>query len=480
MSENVASELRRRLAAVLDEGVAPVTAAEARSRAEIGSVRAPARWRPSRPRSAIWHAGPLAALVTAVVALIGVVAVVAVRHAPPTSRSPRTMVSPARRGLPSTPDGPCAGQPTGCGSPESSAQALSHGRWVTFPSGPLTARTGQVEVWTGRELIVWGGSTDDGAVPLGDGAAYDPSTKTWRMLPPSPLPAVSHAAAVWTGTEMVVLGGEVAGNHPTARVAAYVPASDTWHVLAPLPAGPATGLDAIWTGRRVVVLGSDTSFRLGRGGAQVFSLDPATDTWARLAPLPPATPARSNWRPLAVAGAWTGSGLEAFVTWQRSGPCGKNCGYVGESEAAWLLPAGSSSWRRLPPPPVQLGGAVTAWTGRGVIVAGGEYCPWGCPPPVPLAAFEAASSHRWSRALGQEAVTAWPGVWTGKAFVTVVRAGHGFGPQWLGAWDPARAAWVRLPALPAVLEGQGASSPVIWTGTELLAWGSQSFAFVVP
>src|SRR5580658_9955913 len=77
--------------------------------------------------------------------------------------------------------GPCAGQPPGCASPLGTAAALAAGSWSTFPAGPLSARSGQVEVWTGHELIVWGGMSPEGAGPLmpGNGGAYDPSSNTW-------------------------------------------------------------------------------------------------------------------------------------------------------------------------------------------------------------------------------------------------------------------------------------------------------------
>jgi len=55
----------------------------------------------------------------------------------------------------------------------------------------LNGRSGHLAVWTGDEMIVWGGyltaynrERNDGA-----GAAYDPETDTWRKLPRGSLPA---------------------------------------------------------------------------------------------------------------------------------------------------------------------------------------------------------------------------------------------------------------------------------------------------
>ncbi len=85
--------------------------------------------------------------------------------------------------LQATNGGPCAGSPPGCGSALGSATALASGKWSTFPSGPLSPRSGQVEVWTGKDLIVWGGllMQATGTVVYSDGAVYNPSKRTWRM-----------------------------------------------------------------------------------------------------------------------------------------------------------------------------------------------------------------------------------------------------------------------------------------------------------
>lgn len=71
----------------------------------------------------------------------------------------------------------------------------------------LEPRQTATAVWTGSELIVWGGRTQ-GVPRLGSGGRYNPSTDSW--LPTSrgtnaPAPR-SGLTAVWTGTEMIVWG----------------------------------------------------------------------------------------------------------------------------------------------------------------------------------------------------------------------------------------------------------------------------------
>ena len=77
-------------------------------------------------------------------------------------------------------------------------------------SGVPDARSNQSAVWTGRELIVWGGTsghTADSAA--NDGARYDPSSDSWTpMSTLTQLPQATRGqSAVWTGTEMIVWGG---------------------------------------------------------------------------------------------------------------------------------------------------------------------------------------------------------------------------------------------------------------------------------
>jgi N-acetylneuraminic acid mutarotase len=64
-------------------------------------------------------------------------------------------------------------------------------------------------VWTGMEMIIWGGARFQpraGTQRFGDGAAYTPATDTWRRVPSFGFR--SAHTAVWTGSEMIVFGGE--------------------------------------------------------------------------------------------------------------------------------------------------------------------------------------------------------------------------------------------------------------------------------
>ena len=82
---------------------------------------------------------------------------------------------------------------------------LQPGSTVELPPGPLGPRDTPALVWSGREMIVWGGFGTTG--PLDDGAAFDPTTGEWRVIAQAPIDARSLPQVAWTGSEMLVVGG---------------------------------------------------------------------------------------------------------------------------------------------------------------------------------------------------------------------------------------------------------------------------------
>lgn len=151
--------------------------------------------------------------------------------------------------------------------------------WYPITRKVPGARAGAAAVWTGSEMIVWGGSSGGGV--LADGGRYRPDTDTWTgMSSTGAVPSArSGATAVWTGTEMIVWGGYGAG-FPTGvnTGGRYNPALDTWLAVTTSNA-PQGRYDhtAVWTGAVMIVWGgevTDIPF-LQTGGVY----DPALDTW---------------------------------------------------------------------------------------------------------------------------------------------------------------------------------------------------------
>src|SRR4030095_11971936 len=69
---------------------------------------------------------------------------------------------------------------------------------TSTPSAPA-GRSSHTAVWTGSEMIVWGG-WNGGSTFFGTGAQYNPSTDSWTATSTTNAPAGRYAhQAVWTG-----------------------------------------------------------------------------------------------------------------------------------------------------------------------------------------------------------------------------------------------------------------------------------------
>jgi N-acetylneuraminic acid mutarotase len=195
-----------------------------------------------------------------------------------------------------------------CGdfSASGSAYDVAADTWQQMPASPLTGRWHPYGAWTGTELLVIGGNTEEGA--LTDAAAYNPAKRTWRSLPSMPARR-ADATAVWTGTELLIVGGH-AQTWPDDKVyadgVAFNPSTNQWRTL------PSSGISryhhtAAWTGSVLLVWGGQTLPRDKRTG--VYStpphgmiFNPATGTWSAM----PVSMLRGRTSP---AAAWTGSEL---------------------------------------------------------------------------------------------------------------------------------------------------------------------------
>ena len=63
------------------------------------------------------------------------------------------------------------------------AAQLKRGTWSRLPPAPSPERADVIAVWSGSELLLWGGASGPGRTDLhADGAAYNPRTKKWRVL----------------------------------------------------------------------------------------------------------------------------------------------------------------------------------------------------------------------------------------------------------------------------------------------------------
>lgn len=218
-------------------------------------------------------------------------------------------------------------------------------------------RTDFSAVWTGTEMIVWGGLSS--GTPLNTGARYNPASDTWTTMSTVGAPSARFAhRAVWTGTRMIAWGGEQPGFNYNNTGGIYDPASDTWvgattTTNAPSPRG---FFAAVWTGASMLLWGGEDPSKFNQG----YLYDPVPNAWIGSINPIGAPAARSH-----MPGAWTGREL---IVW------GGGSGGPHLNTGARYNPA-SNRWSG----PLPLAGApagranfVAAWTGSRMIVWGGE------------------------------------------------------------------------------------------------------------
>jgi hypothetical protein len=225
--------------------------------------------------------------------------------------------------------------------------------WRVLRDPPIRGLVQTTPVWTGHQLLMWGGNIEGAAVPA-QGAAYDAATRKWRRLPGAPLHPRLNASVVWTGKEMIVWGGERYQHPEDPEGAAYDPVSRRWRPLRASPLQWRAGAATAWTGHELVVWSGYGSTALADGAAY----DPAVDIWRTLPPAP--IPARQQ-----MTSVWTGR--ELFV-W---GGIRFDVGRATVADGALYDPA-TNSWRAVEPSPlVARWGAIGAWTGDEIVVVGG-------------------------------------------------------------------------------------------------------------
>lgn len=152
--------------------------------------------------------------------------------------------------------------------------------WRALPVAPIAGRIAAGSVWTGREMIVWGGLAGTEKAQANDGAAYDPVAGTWRTIAPAPagVAGEAHLGAVWTGDEAVFW----TGNSPDgpASGAVYNPGTNAWRRLAGGPLGIRDGYTSVWTGSEMLIIGGHG----GRGYSTpvAAAVNPRSGAWRLL------------------------------------------------------------------------------------------------------------------------------------------------------------------------------------------------------
>ena len=128
-------------------------------------------------------------------------------------------------------------------------------------------------VWTGGRMIVFGGRMGaiDNASYTNTGGRYDPSTNTWSATSTVDAPtARSTHTALWTGDEMIVWGGCSGSTCSTQSYngALYDSVGDGWTAISLQHVPSArSGHSAVWTGNSMIVWGGVAQYRYTSSGA---------------------------------------------------------------------------------------------------------------------------------------------------------------------------------------------------------------------
>jgi N-acetylneuraminic acid mutarotase len=311
-----------------------------------------------------------------------------------------------------------------------------------------SARVHHTAVWTGSEMIVWGGA--DGNNDLNTGGRYTPSTDSWTAASITNAPAarVEHTA-VWTGSEMIVWGGfdPIIVLRTGGR---YNPSTDSWTATASGP-DPRWLHTAVWTGSEMIIWGGNSFGGVLFDGGRY---NPSSNSWTATSNTNTPTRRYSH------TAVWTGSEM---IVWGGGFNTG---GRYTPSTDSWTATSMTNA-------PAALFQNTAVWTGSEMIVwggidngtvtnTGGRYDP---------------STDSWTATSTTNAATA-------RWFHTAVRTDSEM-IVWGGClgnpcsnfvdtgarYDPGTNSWTATSTTNA--PSARAYHTAVWSGSEMIVWGGQ-------
>jgi N-acetylneuraminic acid mutarotase len=349
-------------------------------------------------------------------------------------------------------------------------------------------RYNHTAVWTGSDMIIWGGQYTELLSGVlydtlrGDGGRYNPAAKAWTAVATANAPAArtSHNA-VWTGTNMIVWGGLDGDNHKLNDGGRYNPTTDTWLPITTTGAPSARDWHTVvWTGSEMIVWGGSASMS-GSSFNDGGRYNPTTDTWTPVSTA--GAPAARKWH----TAVWTGSEM---IVWGGGGVTGFDHGFSNDggrynpTTDTWtpVSTAGAPTARWL---------HTAVWTGSEMVICFGtgngssstvNLYPSGRYNPA-ADAWTAGSTTE--PQIGIASGSGTKVVWTGSAMVywggSGMRLGSSltYGRNTGGRYDPVLNSWKDLSTNPPVPPGRYGHTAV-WTGSEMLVFGGADDFSVYP
>jgi hypothetical protein len=320
---------------------------------------------------------------------------------------------------------------------------------------PPEARANHTTIWTGTEMIVWGG----GASGLNTGGRYDPALNTWTPTSTGanvPTARYGHTA-VWTGSEMIIWGGFNLTMNELNTGGRYNPASDTWTSTSTGAGVPSARFDhtAVWTGTEMIICKGQSGSTVDAGGRY----NPSTNSWQSIA-ADPNNPAEMYGH----TAVWTGQYMVIWGGFDGTNPLNSG-GRYNPSSNSWLATSFTNA-------PAARFGHAAVWTGTEMIVwaggptnqstqsfnSGGRYNPvsdsWQPTSTAPGVPFPRLyHSAVWT---GSEMI-----IWSGQ-YLAVTRSG--------GRYSPATDTWQSTAVGPNTPEDR-IDYGAVWTGTKMIIWG---------
>lgn len=291
------------------------------------------------------------------------------------------------------------------------SQAWQWGNTLSSIGAPA-ARSDHSAVWTGTEMIIWGG--DDIVTGLvNTGARYNPVTDSWGTTTSTgsaPTARRLHSA-IWTGTEMIIWGGAVSGNNALNTGGRYNPSTNTWGTAISTSGAPAPrwGHSAVFTGTEMIVWGGFGNSTFYNNGSRYTV---SGNTWSSAVSTSGAPSARRQ-----HTAVWTGSNMIVWGGDSLASFASMSSGRYEPASNSWLTPITGTG------APAPRSGHTAVWTGTYMIIWGGS-----------------------------------------QSFVSGSALDDG------ALYHLQSNTWVGIPATSKSPEGRSGHSAV-WTGTDMLIWG---------
>ncbi len=314
-------------------------------------------------------------------------------------------------------------------------------------------RSEHLAVWTGSEMLVWGGLGTDGP-----GERHNPTLDSWTPMTEVGAPD-GGSVVVWTGTEMIVWGGGPLVNPGPGTGARYNPVADEWIAMSTVgaPVNRARAA-AVWTGSQMLIWGGGNCN--GCYSCDVFddggAYNPATDTWAPIVGGDPTAFHEAIWdgERMFVIGGVSGSRI---VELQGDQFCFYDAPRLWQS-----YDPDTGAWTRL-------GGGIDAmpfihnavWTGKEILVWGEEV---GHRYDPQLGALTSMSPVNGPASLAKSTA-----VWTGDRWVLWGGGGWGEESDDGAQYDPVGDIWT--PTTPSSTPSPRSGHSAVWTGSQMIVWG---------